>query len=292
MKKITAAFIAMLVVLTAAGCGGNTTPAQTSDTSGATAGKPAVTTDELGAQIITTVDENGNNSLIMEAPEREDTTAQALVYLEEKAPAFKRYLDMRRSIPVSFESTVTQNGKEWKTGFYIKDDSHMALYSVDPDGARIDVVYDADKIYQVEHARKTVFTYSCGEEQVKEGISETRLSKIYYNDVMESSYYCDNSEYEGTVYDRVIITTGEDQIQHFFDIDTGKLAYTIVGDNVTRVDTLENSITNEDIFNIPTDYEQKKYADLVEEQLAAEKAAAQSAAAEKAAEESKAAAEG
>ena len=213
MKKITAAFIAMLVVLTAAGCGGNTTPAQTSDTSGATAGKPAVTTDELGAQIITTVDENGNNSLIMEAPEREDTTAQALVYLEEKAPAFKRYLDMRRSIPVSFESTVTQNGKEWKTGFYIKDDSHMALYSVDPDGARID-----------------------------EGISETRLSKIYYNDVMESSYYCDNSEYEGTVYDRVIITTGDDQIQHYFDIDTGKLAYTIVGDNVTRVDTLENRL--------------------------------------------------
>ena len=284
MKKIASALLALMIVMTAAGCGGNNTPAQSSDT--AAGNKPAVTTDENGAVIVTSVDENGKNSLIMEAPEREDTTEQALRYLEEMAPAFKKYLDMRRSIPVSMETSILQNNEEWKTGFYIKDDSHMALYSIDPTGAETDLIYDGDKIYQVEHARRTVFTYNCGEERVKESIADNRLSKIYYDDVMESNYHCDNFEYEGKVYDRVIISTGDDQIQHYFDMDTGKLAYTVSGETVTRVDLFENSFRNEDedIFNIPTDYEQKKYADLIEEQLTAEQATAQSAAAENAAE--------
>ncbi|MBQ3843150.1 MAG: hypothetical protein II820_10725 [Ruminiclostridium sp.] len=270
MKK-TAALLAILLVLAAGGCGGNNTPAQTSAATTAAA-------NTSGSEAVTSVDENGVVSMVMEAPEREDTTEESLKYFETNAPAFKKYLDMRRSLPMSFESTVTQNGEEWKTGLYIKDDTHQALYSIDPSGARIDVVYSGDKIYQVEHARKTVFTYDCGEEMVAGAVSDSRLSKIYLDDVMESHYWCDQAEYEGNVYDRVIITTGDEQVFHYFDTETGKLAYSVSGDTVTRVDLLENAIINDDIFNIPTDYEQKKYSDLLDEQLAEEKAAAEAAA--------------
>lgn len=264
MKK-KAALLAILLVLSVSGCGGNTAPESTS----------AATE----SAIVTSVDENGNVSAVMEAPEKEDTTEQALEYIAEKSPVFKKYLDMRRNIPISFESTILQDGEGWLSGFYIKDAAHAALYTIDPSGARIDIVYDTDKVYQIEHARKTVFTYECGEDFVKKGIEQSSLAKIYYDEAMESSYYNDQYDYEGTVYDRVIISTGDDQVFHYFDTETGKLVYTVSGTTVTHVDLMENSITNEDIFNIPTDYEQKKYSDLVEEQLEAEKAAAEQAAA-------------
>ena len=270
MKK-KAALLAMICLIAASGCGGNNNPAP-SDTTATT------TTAKSSEEIVTSVDENGTVSQVIKAPEREDTTEQALAYLDSMAPAFRRYLDIRRTIPLTFETTITHDNMEWKTGIYIKDDHHSATYSIDPSGNEIIVIYDADTVYHIEPKKKVIYVYESGEEYVVKGIQETALAKIYIDDVTASTYRTETpAEYEGKEYDLVAISDDDYTVTHYFDMETGKLAYSVDDESVTRVDKLENSVTNEDIFVIPEDYERRTFQDLINEQLAEQQAAAESA---------------
>ena len=268
MKK-KAALLAMICLLAASGCGGNNTPAKTESSTATTAAT---------AEIVTSKNDDGTVSEIISKPEREDTTDQALAYLDTMAPAFRRYLDIRRTIPLTFETTITHDNMEWKTGIYIKDDHHSATYSIDPSGNEIIVVYDTDTVYHIEPSKKLMYVYDCGEDYVVKGIQENALAKIYLDDVTGSRYRTETpSAYEGKEYDLVTIIDDDYSVTHYFDMDSGKLVYSVDDESVTHVDKLENSVTNEDIFVIPEDYERRTFQDLINEQAAAQQTAAESA---------------
>ena len=279
MKKIIAVF-ALICVFAAAGCN-NGNNAQT------TTQAPEATTTTTTAAV--SVDEDGKASQVVYDGSREDTTEEALAYLEKECPLYKKYLDMRRSTPLTFETTVATADGEYKTGLYIKDAENFAQYSKDPAGNETTVLYMKDTAYQITSEDKIVFKYDCGEAEVKSMSEAIRLTEIYLDDVQSTSYSYGPYEYEGVEYHKVTIAPEEGTSSElYFDINTDKLVMSVAGGSVSMVDMLENSFTKEEIFNIPEDYEVKSFNEYLEElqqqaQQAAESEAAESKAAEEAA---------
>ena len=284
MKKIIAVF-ALICVFAAAGCNNG----EASKTTTAAPSPEATTTTAA-----VSVDEDGKKSqVVFDAGEREDTTEEALAYLEKECPLFKKYLDMRRSVPLTFETTVGTADGEYKTGLYIKDAENFAEYSKDPAGNETTVLYMKDTAYQITSADKTVFKYDCGETEVKSMSEAVRLSEIFLDDVQSTSYSYGPYEYEGVEYHKVTITPAEGaSSEMYFDINTDKLVLSVANGSVSMVDTFENSFTKDEIFNIPEDYEVKSFNEYLEElQQQAQQAAESEAAESKAAEEAAATAE-
>lgn len=263
MKK-TIAILALAALLTVSACGNSNTPSDTTE--------PATTTAKAddGDNETTTESKSGEvTAIAFEAPERPDTTEAALEFLDKAAPAFKKYLDMRRSVPLTMESTVTSGGNEWKTNIYIKDSENFAQDSTDPNGYSLTIIYKKDKIYQVDHDKKAVYVYNCGEEEIADDFDSLSLRYIYEDDVKNCDYEAGEGEYNGTTYDFVNITEGGSVTTQYFDQDTGALVYTVDGDDVTYVSKFENSFTNDSILELPSDYEMKTITDLYNEQAAA-----------------------
>ena len=282
MKKIIAVF-ALVCVFAAAGCNNGSAPNTTT-----AASDPAATTTTAAVS----VDEDGKKSqVVFDAGEREDTTEEALAYLETECPLFKKYLDMRRSVPLTFETTVGTSEGEYMTGLYIKDAENFAQYSKDPAGNETTVLYMKDTAYQITSADKTVFKYDCGEAEVKSMSEAVRLSEIFLDDVQSTSYSYGPYEYEGVEYHKVTIAPAEGaSSEMYFDINTDKLVMSVAGDSVSMVTKFENSFTNDDIFKIPEDYEVKSFNEYLEELQEQAKKEQESQIAEmQAAEESKAA---
>ena len=115
MKKFWTILAAGALLLTMAGCNTEEKPSNTGET---TKGTGKVT------QIVFGEDEQ---------PE-EDTTEEALNYLREQIPLYTRYLETRRTIPLSFETAVTNEGARVEAGIYIKDEQTIALTAKDEDG--------------------------------------------------------------------------------------------------------------------------------------------------------------
>ncbi len=262
MKKFIALF-ALAAVLAVSGCnsgnGGNET------TTAAT-----TTTEKRDAETTTAKTKKSGEvtEIAMQSEEKPDTTEGALEFLETAAKPFRRYLDLRRKTPLTFESTVTSGGQEWKSCIYIKDNENFAQYSKDPNGYTLTIVYKKDKIYQVDDVRKSIYTYNCGEDDVKDSFDTLSLRIIYEEDVKNCDYEVGEKEYKGKTYDFVTITENGSDTTQYFDKDTGILAYTVEGEEVTKVDKFENTFTNDSILELPSDYEMKTITDLYNEQAA------------------------
>ena len=244
MKKVFAV-LALVCVLAAAGCGNNSSSQTTT-----------AETEKTGKHV---------TAVAYEAPEKEDTTEEALRYLEQNAPLFRKYLDIRRSVPLIFETSVTTNEGEWKTSVYIKDSRNFAQVSVDPAGAETRVLYMGDTAYQIDSAKKTVYTMSLSEENLSKNFDGISLRVIYLDEVSASKYTNDTAELNGVEYDHVLIASAEGSSEHFFDKSTGALAYTVTESGTTRVDRLESAMPDESVFTIPSDYTRKTFDDLVAE---------------------------
>ena len=250
----------MIICITAiSGCdnGGNA-PAQTT-----AAGTPAQTTavTTSGTEEVHEVTEYA-----FKAPEEEDTTEEALAYLAEMAPAYKRYMDLRRTVPLSLEVTITTKEGKYRSAIYIKDKKNFATYSMDPLGNKTTVVYMDNKGYMIDEERKVVYCAEYNDKIFEETFEEYNLTKIKADDVMKADYLCDTMSYNGTEYNTVTITSGGQTTVNYLDKTTGKLAYTVSDTSETKIDLFENSFTNPHVFEIPPEYELKTLEDYIMEQ--------------------------
>ena len=244
MKKILSVFL-ITFILTAAGCGGNKTEETTESTSAA-----AETTGGSTNKV---------TQVAFESPV-EDTTEEALAVLEKEVPLFANYLKIRMNTPVTVEATVTaEDGSELKSGIYIKDDLHAALISEAEDGSVMRVVYSGDMAYQIDENEKIVYYHNTKEENVKEIIG-SYLLKINLSDVEKCSFVQDYEDFQGVSYKHEIIyDENSSPSNYYFDENTNEIRYIRIGENVTRFDKVENAISDESIFEIPSDYKQVSF---------------------------------
>ena len=250
----------MIICITViAGCdnSGNA-PAQTT-----AAGVPARTT------AVTTSDTEEVHEVTeyaYKAPEEEDTTEEALAYLAEVAPSYKKYLDLRRTVPLSLEVTITTKEGKYRSAIYIKDKKNFATYSMDPSGNKTSVVYMDNKGYMIDEARQVVYYAEYSDKIFEETFEEYNLTKIKADAVKRADYLCEPKSYNGTEYDSVTITSNGQTSVHYLDKTTGKLVYTVGDTGETKVDLFENSLTNPHVFEIPPNYEVKTLEDYIMEQ--------------------------
>lgn len=250
MKKKTAALIAALALICLSGCdNGNNKPADTTT-------KPQA-------------DENGRvTAIAMEAPEAPDTSAEALEYLERVAPKFKKFAETRRTTPLTLETTIEQDGKIYKSNVYVKDEYNAALTSVSPDGVEKRVIYAEDKAYQIEPAEKQMYIQTCGEDLVKTYVKSCLLP-LDYEYVKAAEYIWDTDTIDGVEYNTETITSDEVSVVYYFDKETDEIVYTKSAASLTKFDKLTNTVDNEAAFEVPTDYTELSYEDLLRKQAEA-----------------------
>ena len=255
MKKITAAMLAAILIICASGCNNGNQPSQTSDTAAQTSA-----TSKNVSRIALDADEN-------------DTTQEALDYLGMMVPKFAKYLEKRRSIPLTIETTIEKDDKYWISNIYIKDETHMVLYNRDPDGNETRAIYAGSMAYQIETATKTMYAQEVGEEAIRLSVKQYRLI-MNYSDVLAATYGTGTGKVEGVEYNCEAIqskSTDEDGNEtvnsssvYYFDKDTDELVYMDTNSTITKIDKLENSFDRDDLFEIPTDYETFTVDEMIE----------------------------
>lgn len=234
MRKFLAIFAAGALLLAAAGCNTEEKPSETTE---ATKGNGKVTQVVFGGD---------------EEPE-EDTTEEALAYLRERIPLYTRYLETRRTIPLSFETAVTSEGARVEAGIYIKDEKTIALTAKDEDGNLTRVVYRDGMAYEITDKDRTVTYMKYGEEFVKPLVESYRI-KLSLSEVEKCSYVDDYEDLNGVTYKHEIIYDEKSNPSNFYyDKETGKLRFIRNGEEISEVLTLSNEVT-ESVFEIPTDY--------------------------------------
>lgn len=251
MKKIIA-FFALFAVLTASACGGNTAPAET-------------TKEE-------------NHKVTQEVVSATDTTEAALKVISNKSPLFYSYLKKRMSYPLTMITSQTlADGTEYTFGLYIKDELHMASFSNMGDISTT-VIYDSVNGYQLDNKEKKVYVLEMGEENVKETIGRYIL-KIREGETWDSSFVNEVKTYNGKEYDTVSVSLdGAEPSVFYFEKGTDKLAIMESDGVITKVDVFEAVVTDESVFEIPSDYERLTFDDLMkkyQEEAAAEAGSAQ-----------------
>lgn len=239
MKKILAILAAGALLLTMAGCNTEEKPSDTSET---TKGSGKVT------QIVFGEDNEP----------KEDTTEEALNYLRERIPLYTRYLETRRTIPLSFETAVTNEGARVEAGIYIKDEQTLALTAKDEDGNLIRVVYRDGMAYEITDADRTVTYMKYSEDLTKELVGSYRI-KLTLSDVEKCTYTSDSEELNGVSYKHETISAENSSPSNFyFDAETEKLRFIRIGEEISEVLVLSNEVT-ESAFEIPTDYTMVDY---------------------------------
>lgn len=239
MKKFLAILAAGALLLTMAGCNTEEKPSDTSETTKGT-GKVSQIVFGEGEQ-----------------PE-EDTTEEALDYLRERIPLYTRYLETRRTIPLSFETAVTNEGARVEAGIYIKDEQTLALTATDEDGNLIRVVYRDGMVYEVSEAERTVGYMTYGTESAKDLVESYRI-KLALSAVENCAYTSDSEELNGVTYKHETISDGTSNPSNFyFDAETEKLRFIRVGEEISEVTVLSNEVT-ESMFEIPTGYTMVDY---------------------------------
>lgn len=239
MKKFLAILTAGALLLAAAGCGTEEKPSDTSET---TKGNGNVTQIVFGEE---------------EQPE-EDTSEEALNYLRERIPLYTRYLETRRSIPLSYETAITGEGARVEAGIYIKDEQTITLTAKDEDGNLLRVVYRDGMAYEISEAERTVTYMKYGEDRAKELVASYRL-KLSLRDVQKCSYVDDYDELNGVIYKHEIIyDEGGNPTNFYYDEETEALRFIRVGEEISEVLVLSSELT-ESMFEIPTDYTMVDY---------------------------------
>lgn len=257
MKKIVLAIIASALVLATAACG--------------TAEKTEETTKGTGGKV---------TQVLYDTPQEEDTTEEAIEYLKTKIPLFAKYLETRRSIPLTFETEVTTPDTHEFTGIYIRDDKSIAVSAVDDFGNEFRMIYMDETVYFVNDEDKTIYSYESSEEGIKNVVESYRL-KIKLSDAESNSYVDDFDYYKDVLYKHEIIYSDRANPSHYFyDENTEELKYIVSGENETKVLALENTV-KEEMFELPAGYKKadmQEYVDKVRAEQAAEDNAATSAA--------------
>lgn len=240
LKKIMAILAAGALLLAAAGCGTEEKPSDTSET---TKGNGKVTQQIVfGGDI---------------EPE-EDTTEEALDFLRERIPLYTKYLETRRTIPLSFETAVTNEGARVEAGIYIKDKQTLAVTAKDEDGNLIRVVYQDGKAYEISDADRTVTYMTYSADAAKELVESYRI-KLSLSNVEKCVYVCDYDELNGVTYKHEIIYDENGNASNFYyDEKTEKLRFIRIGEEISEVLVLSNEVT-ESVFEIPTGYTMVDY---------------------------------
>lgn len=234
MKKFLTILAAGALLLAAAGCNTEEKPSDTSET---TQGSGKVTMVVFGED---------------EEPE-EDTSEEALNYLRERIPLYTRYLETRRTIPLSFETAVTNEGARVKAGIYIKDEQTLALTATDEDGNLLRVVYRDGMAYEISETDRTVTYMKYSKKSAKELVKSYQI-KLTLSDVEKCSYVDDYDELNGVMYKHEIIYDENSKPSNFYyDEETEVLRFIRIGEEINEVLTLSNEVT-ESMFEIPTDY--------------------------------------
>ena len=234
MKKFLAILTAGALLLAAAGCNTEEKPSDTSETA---KGDGKVTEIVFGES---------------DQPE-EDTTEEALNYLRERIPLYTRYLETRRTIPLSFETAVTNEGARVEAGIYIKDEQTITLTAKDEDGNLLRVVYRDGMAYEISEADRTV-TYMKYSEDLAKALVESYRIKLSLSDVEKCSYVDDYDELNGVIYKHEIIYDEKSNPSNFYyDEETEALRFIRIGEEINEVLVLSNEVT-ESMFEIPTDY--------------------------------------
>lgn len=239
MKKFLAILAAGALLLAAAGCGTEEKPSDTSET---TKGSGKVTQIVFGE----------------EGQPEEDTSEEALNYLRERIPLYTRYLETRRSIPLSYETAITGEGARVEAGIYIKDEQTIALTAKDEDGNLLRVVYRDGMAYEISEADHTVTYMKYSLDLIKELVASYRI-KLSLSDVEKCSYVDDYDELNGVTYKHEIIYDESGNPSNFYyDEETEALRFIRVGEEISEVLVLSNEVT-ESMFEIPTGYTMVDY---------------------------------
>lgn len=240
MKKIVAILAAGALILAAAGCN---TDAKPSETSGTTKSKDGKVTQQFS---------------FGDTEDEEDTTEEAIAFLKEKIPLYTRYLETRRSIPLTYETAVVSEGARVKAGVYIKDAETLAVSATDEDGNEIRVVYKDGMAYEIAEAERTIRYMKYSPENAAKLIRSYCL-KIKLSEVEKCTYVDDVDELNGVAYQHEIIYDENSNPSNFYyDMETGDLRFIRIGEETSEVLVLNNEV-KESAFDVPTDYTMVDY---------------------------------
>lgn len=248
MKKILALILTGALILTASACGKNEETETTETTT--------ASDSEQG---------NKKTQVAFQAPEIEDTTAEALEYLKTQVPLFSKYLETRMSVPLTFETEITTDKGTAFAGIYIRDDKTVCLSATDETGVSTKTLYLNNKLYYIVDADKAVYSTNYSEENCKEMV-EAYLLKISVDDAKACTYVSDYDYFEDTLYKHEIIYSGSAGTHYFYDENTDELKYIVTDTDVNKIITLNNEIT-ESAFEIPDGYTESDLNEYLENQV-------------------------
>lgn len=254
MKKILSIISAFAVILSIASCGSG--KEETTETQ-------AETTKASGSKVTQVVNIGGE-------PE-EDTSEEAKAFLKENYPYFyDNFFSLRSGIPLSFVSSTKEQGKEAVvTEIYVKDEDTMVIVGNDALGRKTRIVYDTDTCYQMYDDKKEMYKSKYGAEFIGNCVESAGL-KPQYDLVSQSRYSTMDKEYEGSLYTCFVVSSYNEEtetmvnVEYYFDKETNQIKYIITGDNVSEIKLLSNEITDESVFDIPSDYSEDTIENLNE----------------------------
>ena len=258
MKKIIMSLLAAAVVLTTTGCSND--------------GEKDTTTT-------TTAPEAQQTTVAYQAPETPDTTAEALEYLKGKIPLFVKYLETRRSFPLTYEvETRTADGVS-TAGLYIKDKDTIAFTSADYTGASDNTIYDGTNMYYIVHHEKIAYIRNELPIETTTDVVENNLLKLDIWDVSSYKYDKGVKEFEGKTYNyEATIDSNGNASEYYFNQETDALEVVIAGGTPTYVTRIDNTV-DDSIFEVPEDYEKGDLDEYLNNLIADKRAAAAEAAA-------------
>lgn len=242
MKKIISIIAAAALILTAAGCNGEGDAAETTTAANeSTSGK--------------------THTQVAYSSEEEDTTAEALEYLRDYIPLYVKFMEKRMQYPLTFETSITESGENLGTaGIYIRDEQSMAVSATDASGNETKIIYKDGMVYQIVSDEKAVYSREYSVDAAKSLVSEY-LIKIKLSDVKECSFVDDYEDVDGVTYKHEIIYQADGSpANYYYDENTEEIALIRVGEQVSKVEKLENAI-DESVFEIPSDYTMKDFSE-------------------------------
>lgn len=260
MKKILSIISALAVILSIASCnsGNENNPGTTTEaSSGATE-----ETSKGGGKVTQVINIGG--------PE-EDTSEEAKQFLKDNYPYYyDNFYSLRSSMPLSFIASTTEEGSTpVVTEIYVKDADTMAIIGNDALGRRTRIVYDTNAAYQIYDDAKELYKQKFSEEVIEKYVKSVILN-AQYDAVSSSEYTTMDKEYDGKLYNGFVVsvekedTNSKSMVTYYFDKDTNEIKYIISDSSVSEIKLLSNEITDERIFDIPSDYSEDTIENLNE----------------------------
>lgn len=253
MKKIISIFITAALILSTAACGNNEDSSK-KDADG------KVTQVAFGA------------------PEEEDTTKEAIEYLNTQIPLFAKYLETRRGIPLTFKTEVNTPDTSEITEICIRDKDSVAVSATNSNGDVTRIVYMDKAMYYIDNDEKTIYVSESTKEGIRGVVDSYRLN-IKLEDAQMFNYESDTATYNDTSYKHEVIYSGSAPAHYYYDEGTEELKYIVSGETETKVLVLENTV-DEDIFELPAGYKKATYEEYIEKIRAEQASEAQTQAAE------------